>query len=347
MSNRSDSVFQLSLTEIAFTVAFMLLILLGAVVVNEQAQRKDAEAALKSAQGRDQQIAALREAKESLAQAVKDAGLRNPDELVSRMVDATMARQETERLRTVVRDLDAQLTALTEVKAQLVASAQAARPEVTKVHAETALATHDRVAKAHKDSTTTLVASPRNASDWLDGAISLDSEARKQLGGYTKESARQIVSDAKAYRELNRQEGTVADPRKENADLRGQVAFLRNKLARGGLDHPPCWADESGKVEFLFNIDMKEGTFAIAPAWPPGREKDAKALPGIADLVSGQLVPAGDFARRVQAIFEGSRKSDPQCRHYVQIRSLIADAVQSDRARLLVENFFYKSEVRR
>lgn len=247
----------------------------------------------------------------------------------------------------MVENLDAQLTALTEVKAQLTASAQAAQPGVTTVHAEKALSTQARVVKAHKDSTVSTAESPRGIGDWLDGAISLDSEARRQLGDYSKHSAKQIVSDAKAFRELNQNGGTVADPRKENADLRGQVAFLRNKLARGGLDHPPCWADESGKVEFLFNIEMKEGTFAVAPAWPPRRESDAKALPGIADLMSGQPVAAGDFARRVQGIFDASRKSDPQCRHYVQIRSLIGDAVQSDRARLLVENFFYKSEVRR
>jgi hypothetical protein len=134
---------------------------------------------------------------------------------------------------------------------------------------------------------------------------------------------------------------------KENADLRGQVMFLRNRLeARGGRDYPPCWADESGKVEFLASIDLRPDAIVVAPAWPAKREADAKALPGIQELLDGSHTFA-EFQSRVSGVFDWSRKQDPQCRHYVQLRSNISDAVQSDRARLMVENYFYKVELRR
>ena len=54
-----------------------------------------------------------------------------------------------------------------------------------------------------------------------------------------------------------------------------------------------------------------------------------------------------DFVSKIQGVFNWSRKQDPECRHYVLLRSSISDAVQSDRARLMVENYFYKVEARR
>ena len=69
-------------------------------------------------------------------------------------------------------------------------------------------------------------------------------------------------------------------------------------------------------------------------------------MPGIGELLVGPHSNQ-DFLSRIQGIFNWSRHQDPECRHYVQIKSAIADAVQSDRARLMVENFFYKTEVRR
>ncbi len=135
--------------------------------------------------------------------------------------------------------------------------------------------------------------------------------------------------------------------RKENVDLRGQVAFLKKRLdARGGRDYPPCWADESGKVEFLFAIELRSDSVMVTPAWPVKREADAKALVGI----STALAEAHSYSRfpaAVQGILNWSKAQNPECRHYVQLKSSIPDAVRSDRARLMVESYFYKVEVRR
>lgn len=50
VSKRSDQVFQLSLTEIAFTIAFILLLLLGYLVMRESAAKRAAEEALAKVQ---------------------------------------------------------------------------------------------------------------------------------------------------------------------------------------------------------------------------------------------------------------------------------------------------------
>ena len=134
---------------------------------------------------------------------------------------------------------------------------------------------------------------------------------------------------------------------KEVDGLRGQVAFLKNRLdANGGRDWPPCWADQNGKVQFLFNVELRSDTVTLTKAWPPEREADARALPDIDALLAAALSHA-DFQSRVQGIFDWSKRQNPQCRHYVYLRNFIPDAVQSDRARLMVEGYFYKSEARR
>lgn len=165
--------------------------------------------------------------------------------------------------------------------------------------------------------------------------------------GQEAQAVREIVDVAKNYKDLGKSGVSPDVVKKENADLRGQVAFLKNRLdARGGRDYPPCWADEkSGKVEFLFTIELRPDNVSVVPAWPPGREADARALPGIANVLSGSPHSNSSFVSHIQEIFGKSQAL--QCRHYVQLKSVIPDAVQSDRARLMVEYYFYKTEMRR
>lgn len=98
--------------------------------------------------------------------------------------------------------------------------------------------------------------------------------------------------------------------------------------------------------DVMVQSDEAQRVMEHNPAWPPGREAAARALPGIADVLAG---PHSNqtFISRIQGIFNWSKSQDPECRHYVQLKSSISDAVQSDRARLMVENYFYKAEVRR
>lgn len=392
MAQRNDQVFQLSLTEIAFTIAFILLLLLGYLVFKEESLRKAAEAELAKVQSAEGATAALEAAKVAIKAALQGTGVGSPDEVITKLIAVEDVRAERDRLKKRVEDLDAKLTALEELRKRLEEAGHAGRPDVISDEVTTALALQDQIRKAIEDAesappaasapggaastTATKATKPAaGASSTTDTgssasrarrdaealakvrqAIAATGELKKQLKtqlnkdlppGQEAQTVRDVVSAAKGYGELAKAGANPEQIRRENSDLRGQVAFLKNRLdARGGRDYPPCWADETGKVEFLFSVELKPDTVVVTPAWPPRREAAARALPGMAELLAGPHSNQ-DFVNRIQGIFNWSRQQDPECRHYVQLRSSIADAVQSDRARLLVESFFYKTEIRR
>jgi len=411
VAQRNDQVFQLSLTEIAFTITFILLLLLGYLVYQEESLRKAAEVKLAKVQSAEAATVAMEAANVSIKAALQGAGVGNPDEIITRLIAVEEVRAERDRLKKRVEDLDAKWTALEELRKRLEEVARAGNANVTSDTVTTALILQDQVRKAiaaAESATSTLPASeaqpagkaasvaasasgaaPAVASDKpappeppakvvkpvptasvpLEAdsrdaealakvlqAIAATGELRKQLKaqlnqdlipGKEAQTVLQMVSAAKGYGELAKAGTNPEQIRRENSDLRGQVAFLKIRLdARGGRDYPPCWADEEGKVEFLFSVELQPNVIVVTPAWPPRREAAARELPGVAELLAGPQSNQ-DFLNRAQGIFNWSRRQDPECRHYVQLRSSIADAVQSDRARLLVEGFFYKTEIRR
>ncbi len=410
MAQRNDQVFQLSLTEIAFTVAFILLLLLGYLVFKEETLRKAAEAELAKVQSTERATAALDAARGAMKASLQGAGVGSPDEVITKLIAVEDVRAERDRLKRQVEDLDAKLTALEELRRRLEDVAPASRPDVTREEITAALALQDQVRKSIEDAEATAPvasrlpgspssaasgasavastkassadaasapkapASPASASVAEPGtqaarvrrdaealgkvrqAIAATGELKKQLKaqlgkdlppGQEARTVHEVVTAAKDYGDLAKTGVDPAKIKRENSDLRGQVAFLKNRLdARGGRDYPPCWADEEGKVEFLFAVELKPDMVVVAPAWPQRREAAARALPGLAEVLAGPH-SSTDFVSRIQGIFNWSKAQDPECRHFVQLRSSIADAVQSDRARLMVENYFYKTEARR
>lgn len=324
MAQRNDQVFQLSLTEIAFTITFLLLLLLGHLVFKEQSERQAAEAELAKVQTAERTTAALNTIKSELASQLQKNSIVNPDEIISKLVAAEQIRTERNQLRQRVDDLDAKLTALTELKQQLEQATASTRPDITQGEVLSALATQNQLRRQLKEK--------------FDKDLPVGTEG--QL-------IQEVVAAAKSYGDLAKAGQNPEAIKKENSDLRGQVAFLKDRLdAKGGRGYPPCWADESGKVEYLFAVEVRPGSVSVAPAWPARREAAAKALPGMDAVLSGRHVNQA-FAKKIQGIFNWSKTQDPECRHYVQLKSTITDAIQSDRARLMIENFFYKVEVRR
>lgn len=423
MAQRNDQVFQLSLTEIAFTIVFILLLLLGYLVFKEQADRKAAEEALKSVQGIEKASAALDKAKLGLGDALKAAKASNPDEVISSLVAAANVQVERDRLQKEVDDLNAKMTALVELQKALDAAGAGSKGDLAKSEVASALALQREVrsammrAEAAKEAAsapdpdvktsktsaphaasaparpTKNVAAkePPTASDVSAGRgpnkpdpakvdpAALTEAARQRLDkdaaarvreaftthdAFRREAKSQLRLDVQPGKEVEAVESVVRDAkefgglakvghgigaiRKENSDLRGQVAYLKNRLeARGGRDWPPCWADESGAIQFLFTVDLSPDRITLTPAWPPTRDADAKALPGIDDLLAKPLSHA-EFQANVQGVFDWSKRHDPQCRHFVYLRNnSIPDAKTSDRVRLMVEGYFYKAEVRR
>lgn len=356
MAQRNDQIFQVSLTEIAFCITFILLLLLGYLVIKEQEERKAAQEALAKMRSVEDATKQMNDAKVALHGALGKAGVKNPDEIITKLIEAERIREERDRLRKQVEDLDAKLTALAEIQKLLDQSG--GRSDMVKKELESALVLQGMVRKelAQPDEKPTQETSVQSTGEQVKQAIAttkrLRDELKKQLGVEPRPAEEgQVVTDvvnaAARYGESSKSGASVAILQKENSGLRGQVAFLKKRLdARGGRDYPPCWADESGKVEFLFAIELKADSVVIAPAWPARREADAKALPGLTEALS-EAHAYGRFPSAIHAVFNWSKTQDPECRHYIQLKSSIPDAVQSDRARLMVENYFYKVEARR
>jgi hypothetical protein len=379
---RNDQVFQLSLTEIAFTIAFILLLLLGYVVVREQRDRIAAEKALSEVLTAKAATAAMQEASATLKGQLGAAGASNPDEVISKLVAEASVALERDTLKVRVDDLEKEVSTLVEVgklvdsvgkeagfkelRNQIV-SAIALQKDVEKSLLDSSelssvdkpapaesLGDKDGPQNASKASMASLT--PAEISDGVKRAILTKSAFQQQLHEATgrtfpkgQEAAvvSEVVQAAKAT--LNSEVGgvSVQGMRKENADLRGQLQFYKARLeAKGGRDYPPCWANEAGRVEFLFSIELRSDGAVVSPRWPESRNADAAALPGVGAMTAAPIA-LSNFPAASKPILDWGKKQDPECRHYVQLKSTISDAVQSDRARLMVENYFYKVEVRR
>ena len=156
----------------------------------------------------------------------------------------------------------------------------------------------------------------------------------------------EIAKNAEAYAQAEKEGLNPAVLQKTNRDLKGQVQFLQNKLNKGkGGDLPPCWANEAGKAEMFLTVYLKENTVSFEPAWPPTRKADAEALPNFSGLMANTTRTYENFLQAARPISDMANQQE--CKFYVRLASQIQDAVTSDRRRLMIENLFYKVEVRR
>jgi DNA-directed RNA polymerase subunit F len=240
--------------------------------------------------------------------------------------------------------LDAQVSALTEVKAVLAKVAKAEQEPALQQEIQQALALKQAVAE---------VMPPTSAQKVVSDVVSATKLA-KEIATRMQQQGQQVTPGAEAklaedlvqaYQQMSQVSATgLPKIEKENADLRGQVAFLKGKLdARGGRDYPPCWADEhTGKVEFIFDIMMSAEGLTVSPAWPKQRAADVLAFPTTAQLISPIKHPLSEFSQLANPIFTDSKAKN--CRHYVVLRSNIADTATFNRYRYHVENMFYKVE---
>jgi hypothetical protein len=167
-----------------------------------------------------------------------------------------------------------------------------------------------------------------------------------QEGVPTPEQISDMVKNAEAYAEAEKQGTNPATLQKTNSDLKGQVQFLQNKLNKGkGGDLPPCWANEAGKAEMFLTVYLKDDSLSFEPAWPPSRKADAEALPNFSALMSNTNRTYEDFLQTTRPISDLANQRE--CKFYVRLASQIQGAVMSDRRRLMLETQFYKVEVRR
>ncbi|NMZ96754.1 hypothetical protein [Pseudomonas lundensis] len=357
MGKNSDSIFQLSLTEIAFTLIFMLLMILGWMYFDAQKQRLAAESKLEQLGSLEAMTQALDQLK---AEHLGKMSAADADEVISRLVESAPALKEKARLQAQITDMDAQLSSLDEVKRTL-EKAKAALSESFSVDSlVSALSLKDRLeqkitehqaeklpgdAQEQSKQAAMLVQTQVTTDEIIkqtSAALELKYQLEQHLG---KEFADKLVPGQEQSLAQGLAEAVRTNQTKENSDLRGQLAYLKAKLeARGGRDYPPCWANEqTGKVEYLFNIMLTSGGIEVAAGWLESRNSDAMALPGISQLV-GKKIALTSFGSTVQQIFDLSVAKN--CRHYVVVRNQISDLAYFNKNRFAVGNYFYMYEPR-
>ncbi|MBI5617567.1 MAG: hypothetical protein HY943_14880 [Gammaproteobacteria bacterium] len=133
-SKKNDQVFQLSLTELAFTLVFLLLLLAGLMVHHEKrsadGERRRAEqqrqvalaeqAKLREAVRTSQELSRLRDDSEKAVAELKallPQSAVNPDAIISDLRKCSAKDTEIRRLQAAVADLEEKLTALVAVAA--------------------------------------------------------------------------------------------------------------------------------------------------------------------------------------------------------------------------------------
>jgi uncharacterized membrane-anchored protein YhcB (DUF1043 family) len=390
LRRKNDQIFQLSLTEIVFMLAFVLILLLGYMFMRADHHAKELELSLEESKELDSNRKLLEQARQNLAKTLAETGVK-PDDVISSLLAQAQVAQERDTLKERVADLDKQLSALTEVRKLLATvKAGAGASDVVRKEVDDALALKEKLEERISGQQSAMVPSSskesspsspiatdnlgtrtptvkelalpterttrRDVSVEALAAVDLKEQVtqqlEKQLGesyvaGQEDKLAKELVAARKAMKIVAGTSGDIVNVSKENADLRGQVAFLRARLdARGGRDYPPCWADEqTGKVEFLFTVEITPAGLTVASAWPTRRQSDAMALPGVARFNKPVSLSLPDFSSAMEGIERVSRERS--CRHYVYVRNEVTDLASFNRARYAIENFFYKLELRR
>ncbi|VVO95331.1 hypothetical protein PS903_02497 [Pseudomonas fluorescens] len=347
MSQKNDQVFNLSITEIWMVLAFILLLLTGWQVWKLTSDKKELEIKVASYQDLDDREQELSRARDDLRAKLAQMGLKNPDDIISKLVDASKAREELDRLKVLLTQKDEQMASLAAIdKALEQASSEDKGKDAKRLILET-LMSYDQLKKLvvdpDKDVQPTEVV--KRVAE-LKATEQLVKGVLKTEGDPTEDQIQQLAKDARAYADADKLGLNPLSLQKNNNDLKGQVQFLQNKLNRGkGGDFPPCWADSAGKPEMFLNVFTKDNLLTFEPAWPLSRLADAQALPGFADLMANKTRGYDDFLRATKAIKALAEKNE--CRYFVRLTGQIQSAPLSDKRRIQIESNFYKIETKR
>lgn len=131
------------------------------------------------------------------------------------------------------------------------------------------------------------------------------------------------------------------------ATLAGRLRNAERRLqeATRGTEWPACWADATGKPEYIFDVVLSSRGLVIRNNAVPHRQGEQAALPGAGIAFDSALSP-GAFRSQTMAIFEWSQRAN--CRFFVRIRDTTA-AHEKDlykaRLRTVGEHFYYYEEL--
>ncbi len=128
------------------------------------------------------------------------------------------------------------------------------------------------------------------------------------------------------------------------ADLqscKNQTTYLNTRLnaKTGGFDLPPCWVDNKGKIQYIFDASLTDAGIYIEDKNVAGREGDQEKLP-LARAVYGEPLGPGEFSSAFSPLLKWS--NDNGCRFYVRLYDDMRDGDRAEYKELrgTVEGYF-------
>ena len=136
---------------------------------------------------------------------------------------------------------------------------------------------------------------------------------------------------------------SAREQREQTRTLQGRIGYLQRQLKvyQGtGVDHPPCWTDSNGGIEYLYHITIVESGLRIRRAWPDSRNRQAEQLPGALTMLDRTLSNA-QFRQSARPLYDWSIAHE--CRHFVRVSDTPETSKQTFKQRLMtIEGYFYK-----
>ena len=128
------------------------------------------------------------------------------------------------------------------------------------------------------------------------------------------------------------------------ADLqscKNQTTYLNTKLnaKTGGFDLPPCWVDNKGKIQYIFDASLTDAGIYVEDKAVTGREGDQEKLP-LSRVRYGEPLGPSDFSTAFSPLLKWS--NDHGCRFYVRLYDDMRDGDRAEYKELrgTVEGYF-------
>ena len=134
---------------------------------------------------------------------------------------------------------------------------------------------------------------------------------------------------------------SAATCRSDLQSCKNQTVYLNSRLTAktGGFDLPPCWVDQNGKIQYIFDASLQDDGIEVENKGVAGREADQAKLPLGRAHFNGPM-SRGDFAEAFQPLLDWSNQHG--CRFYVRLYDDMKTADRSEYKSLrgTVEGYF-------
>ena len=179
--------------------------------------------------------------------------------------------------------------------------------------------------------------SPEQVADAVEAGTQLARALDAEGVGTTEEAIKEVVSDARRWRDLGDEELALGDRLEQALEERdrerekAQSLEARVRSLGGGLVHPSCWRQADDGTAYLLDVVLTPGglvvDFAAGPQGvvfdPSGRElgnvEEARASLPVGSIALRERLAPEEFVRQAAPVHEWSTDSEPECRFIVRV----------------------------